>query len=78
VKIILRNFSGKIGREFSLKPTIQNESSHETLTIMELRVANFAIFQISTREVYIIRRGCSQKCTWTSMSKQIFRLATST
>jgi hypothetical protein len=56
VEITLRDFSGKIGREFIFKPTIRNESSHEIVMITELRVTNFATPQISISQVYNIRR----------------------
>jgi hypothetical protein len=52
VKILLGDLSVKVGREFIFNPTIRNESSHEIIIILKLRVAIFATTQISTSQVY--------------------------
>jgi hypothetical protein len=42
MKILLRDFNAKVGREDILKPTIGNESLHATSNDNGVRVVNFA------------------------------------
>jgi hypothetical protein len=42
MKILLRDFNAKVGREDIFKPTIGNESLHEISNDNGIRVANFA------------------------------------
>jgi exonuclease III len=42
MKILLGDFNAKVGREDIFKPTIGNESLHETSTDNGVRVVNFA------------------------------------
>jgi hypothetical protein len=42
MKILLGDFNAKVGREDIFKPTIGNQSSHETSNGNRVRVVNFA------------------------------------
>jgi hypothetical protein len=42
MKILLRDFNGKVGRENVFKPTIVNECLHEISNDNGVRVVNFA------------------------------------
>jgi hypothetical protein len=42
MKIVLGDFNAKVGREDIFKPTIRNESLHETSNDNGVRVVNFA------------------------------------
>jgi hypothetical protein len=44
MKILLRDFSAKVGREDIFKPTIGNESLHEISNNNEIKAVNFVIY----------------------------------
>jgi hypothetical protein len=61
MKILLGNFSAKVGREDNFKPTIENESLHEISNDNGVRLVNFArvkSMMFPHRNIY--------KYTWTS------------
>jgi hypothetical protein len=51
IKILLRDFNAKVGREDIFKPTIRNESLHEISNDNGVRVVNFAKSKILLSKV---------------------------
>jgi hypothetical protein len=54
MKILLGDFNAKVGREDIFKPTIGNDSLHETSNDNEVRVVNFATSKKSSCQKYIV------------------------
>jgi hypothetical protein len=66
MKILLGDFSAKIGREDIFKSTIGNENLHEISNYNEIRVVNFATSKNLTVESTISPHRHIHKYTWTS------------
>jgi hypothetical protein len=65
-KILLADFSAKVGREEIFKSTIWNETSHEITNDNGVRIVNFAIHQILTVESRVFPLGNVHEFIWTS------------
>jgi hypothetical protein len=66
MKILLRDFDAKVGREDIFKPTIGNESLHETSNGNEVRVVNFATSKNLVVKITMFPHHKIHKHTWTS------------
>jgi hypothetical protein len=66
MKILLGDFSAKVGREDIFKPTIRNESLHEISNDNEVRLVNFAIFKNLTVKSMMFPHCYIRKCAWMS------------
>jgi hypothetical protein len=66
MKILLGDFNAKDGREDILKPTIGNESLHETINDNGVRVVNFATPKNLVIKSTLFPHSKIHKCTWTS------------
>jgi hypothetical protein len=66
MKILLGDFSVKVGRENIFKPTIRNESLHEISNDSGVRVVNFATSKILVVKSTIFPHHKIHKYTWTS------------
>jgi exonuclease III len=64
MKMLLGDFNAKVDREDIFKPTIGNESLHETSNDSGVRVVNFATLKI------LLLHCSTQKFTWTSPDAQ--------
>jgi hypothetical protein len=65
-KILLRDFSAKVGREGIFKPTVGNESLHEISNDKRVRVVNFATSKNLTVKSTIFPHHNIHKYIWTS------------
>jgi hypothetical protein len=65
-KILLRDFSTKIGREDIFKPTIGNESLHEISNDNGVRIVNFATSKNLIVKSIMFPHHNIHKYTWTS------------
>jgi hypothetical protein len=66
MKILLRNFNAKVGREDIFKPIIGNESLHEASNDNGVIVANFATLKNLTVKSTTFPHCDNHKHTWTS------------
>jgi exonuclease III len=66
IKILLGDFNAKVGREDIFKPTIGNESSHETSNDNGVRVVNFATSKNLVVKSTMFPHRSIHKYTWTS------------
>jgi hypothetical protein len=66
MKILLGDFSAKVGREDIFKPTIGNESLHKISNDNEVRLVNFAIFKNFTVKSMMFPHCYIRKCAWMS------------
>jgi hypothetical protein len=66
MKILLGDFSAKVGREDIFKPTIGNESLQETSNDNGLRVVNFATSKNLVVKSTMFPHRKIHKYTWTS------------
>jgi hypothetical protein len=66
MKILLGDFSGKVGREDMFKPTIGNESLHEISNDNGVRVVNFATSKNLVVKSTMFPHCNIRKYTWTS------------
>jgi hypothetical protein len=66
MKILLGDFSAKVGREDIFKPTIWNESLHEISDDNGVRVVNFAISKNLVVKSTMFPHCNTDKFTWTS------------
>jgi hypothetical protein len=66
MKMLLRDFNAKVGREDIFKPTIGNESLHEISNNNGLRVVNFDTFKSLTVKSKVLPHHNIHKYTWTS------------
>jgi exonuclease III len=66
MKILLGDFSVKVGTEDIFKPTIRNESLHETSNDNGVRVINFATSENLVVKSTMFIHGKIHKYTWTS------------
>ncbi|PNF33766.1 hypothetical protein B7P43_G10210 [Cryptotermes secundus] len=71
MKILLGEFSAKVGREDIFKPTIGNESLHEISNDNAVRVVNFATSKSLTAKSTMFPRRNIHKFTWTSPDGKI-------
>jgi hypothetical protein len=78
MEILLGDFNAKVGREDIFKPTIGNESLHETSNYNGVRVVNFA-----TLKNIVVKSTCSHIAKFINtlgllqMAKRIITLITS-
>jgi hypothetical protein len=66
MKILLGDFSAKVGRENIFKPTIGNESLHEISNDNEVRILNFATPKNLVVKSTMFPHRNIHKHTWTS------------
>jgi hypothetical protein len=66
MKILLGDFSAKVGREDVFKPTIGNESLHKISNDKGIRVVNFATSENLTVKSTMFPYYNIHKYTWTS------------
>jgi hypothetical protein len=66
MKILLRDFNAKVGREDIFKPIIGNESLHEASNDNGVRVVNFATLKNPIIKSTTFPRHDIHKHTWTS------------
>jgi hypothetical protein len=66
IKILLGDFSAKVGREYIFKPTIGNECLHEISNDNGIRVENFATSKNLRVNSTIFPHHNIHKYTWTS------------
>jgi exonuclease III len=66
MKILLGDFNAKVDKEDIFKPTIGNESSHETSNDNGVRVVNFATSKNLAVKRTMFPHNSVQKYTWTS------------
>jgi hypothetical protein len=66
MKILLRDFNAKVGREHIFKPTIGKESSHEISNDNGVRAVNFATSKNSVVKSTMLSHRSIHKYTWTS------------
>jgi hypothetical protein len=66
MKILLGEFSAKLGREDTFKPTIGNESLHEDSNDNGVRVANFVTSKNLVVKSTMFPHRNIHKYTWTS------------
>jgi hypothetical protein len=66
MKILLDDFSGKVGREYIFKPTIGNESSHEISNDNAVKVGNIATSENLVVKSTMFPDRNIHKYTWTS------------
>jgi hypothetical protein len=66
MKILLRDFNEKVGRENIFKPTIGNESSHEISNNNGVRVINFATSKNLVVKSTMFPHPSILKYNWTS------------
>jgi hypothetical protein len=64
--MLLGDFNAKVGREDIFKPTIVNESLHETSNYNGVRVVNFATSKNLTVKSTMFPHRNIHKVTWTS------------
>jgi hypothetical protein len=64
MKILLRDFNSKLGREGIFKPTIWKESLHEISNDNEVRVVYFATFKNLTVKSTMFPHHEIHKYTW--------------
>jgi hypothetical protein len=65
MKILLRDFNAKLGREDICKPTIGNESLHQDGNENGVRIVNFAVTKHLVKSTMLPHRNI-HKFTWTS------------
>jgi hypothetical protein len=68
VKIMLEDFSAKVGRENIFKMTIGNESLQQDNNVNGVRIVNF-----STSKIYSLRARCSRTETFISTTELLVR-----
>jgi exonuclease III len=66
IKILMRDFNAKVGREDIFKPVIGNESLHEASNDNEVRVVNFATLKNLIVKSTTFPHRDIHKHTWTS------------
>jgi exonuclease III len=66
MNILLGDFNVKVGREDIFKPTVGNESSHESSNDDGVRVVNFATFKNLVVGSTVLPHCDIHKYTWTS------------
>jgi hypothetical protein len=66
MKILLRDFKAKVGREDIFKPTIGNESFHKISNDNGVRVVNFATSKNFTVKSIMFPHRNIHKYTWKS------------
>jgi hypothetical protein len=66
MKILLGDFSAEVGREDIFKPTVGNESLHETSNDNRVRVVNFATSKNLVVKITMFPHRKIHKYTWTS------------
>jgi hypothetical protein len=66
MKLLLSDFSAKVGRETVFKPTIGNESLHAISNDNGVRVVNFATSKNLVGKNTVFPHGIIHKYTWTS------------
>jgi hypothetical protein len=66
LKILLGDFNVKVGREDIFKPTIGNESLHESTNDNGVRLVNFATSKTPGVKSTMFPHRNSHKYTWTS------------
>jgi len=66
MKILLRNFNAKVGRENIFKPTIGNESLHQDNNDNGVRIVNFVTSKILVFKCKMFPHRNIHKYTWTS------------
>jgi hypothetical protein len=76
MKILLGDFSAKIGRGHIFRPTIGNESLHEVSNDSGVRVLNFATSKNLLVKSTIFPHSRIHKYTWTSPEGNTTRLVT--
>jgi hypothetical protein len=65
MKILLGDFSARVGREDIFKPTIGNESLHETSNDNGVRVVNFATSKNLVVKIKMFPHSKIHRYTWT-------------
>ena len=70
MKILLGEFSIKVGRENIFKPTIGNESLHQDSNDNGVRIVNFATSKNLVIKNMMFPHRNIHKCTWTSLDGQ--------
>jgi hypothetical protein len=68
-KVLLGDFSTKVGREYIFKPAIGNENLPKLVMIMELKVVNFATSKNLIVKSTMFPHSNTHKFTWTSNGK---------
>jgi hypothetical protein len=76
MKILFGDFNAKVGRESIFKPTIGNESLHETGNDNGVRVVNFATSKNLVVKSMMFPHHNIHKSTWTSPEGNTTRLTT--
>jgi exonuclease III len=71
MKILLADFNSKVGREDIFKPTIWNESLHETSNDNGVRLVSFATSKNLTVKRTMVSHRNIHKYTWTSPDGKI-------
>jgi hypothetical protein len=66
MKILLRDFNAKLGREDIFKPTIGNESLHQDGNENGVRIVNFAVSKNLVVKSTMLPHRNIHKFTWTS------------
>jgi hypothetical protein len=64
MKILLRDFNAKVGREDIFKPIIGNESQHEISNDNEVKLVDFDTFKTHRVKSTMLPRHNIHKCTW--------------
>ena len=70
IKILLRDFNAKVGRENIFKPTIGNESLHQDSNDNEVGIVNFGTSKNLVVKNMMFPHRNIHKCTWTSSDGQ--------
>jgi len=65
MKILLRDFNAKLGREDICKPTIGNESLHQDDNDNGVRIVNFAVSKNLVVKSTMLPHRSIHKFTWT-------------
>jgi hypothetical protein len=71
MKILLRDFSAKVGREDFFEPTIENKSLHKISNDKGVRLVNFATSENLRVKSTMFPHRNIHKYTWTSSHNQI-------
>jgi hypothetical protein len=66
IKILLRDFNAKVGREDTSKPTIGNESVHKNSNDNGVRLGNFATTKNLRVKIAMFPHCNIHKYAWTS------------
>jgi hypothetical protein len=70
MKILLGDFSAKVGKEDIFKPTIRNEGLHKISNDNGVRVVNFDTFKNLTVKSTMFPHSNIHKFTWTSLDRK--------